>query len=221
MITLDDERRWYRYHHLFADLLKSILRQHRSGEQIRELHRRASQWYQNQGALSGAMIHTMAAQDFKRAAAIIDENIDSMFTHGNPPLLLSWIKDLPKEIVRDRLWMDVYYATTLAFLGQLDEVEPLLEAVEQRIQPGDPRQSEVLGHIAAVRAYAANLRGNGSDAIQMAAFSKRYLPQGHLAVREMVGYTLADTYYAIDDMQNAAQELYDLLRIGEKTSTVE
>ena len=220
VVSLDDERRWYRYHHLFADLLKSILRQQRTAEQIRELHRRAGQWHQAAGELDEAMRHTLAAQDFERAAEIIDENIVHMFTRSNPPLLLGWIKDLPEEILRSRPLMGVYYANTLTFLGLLDEVDPLLEAVEQRIQPDDPRRAEILEHVAAVRAYAANLRGDAAQAIRMALLSKSYQPEGRLAVRAITAYTLADTYFAVDDMPSAAQEFSDLLRIGEKNGQV-
>ncbi len=220
VISLDDERRWYRYHHLFADLLQSVLRLRRSKEQIQELHRRASQWYQVEGALDEAMRHILAAQDFERAAAIIDETIDSLFNRNNPEILLGWIKKLPKEILDNRPWMDVYYANTLTFLGQLNEVDSLLGAAEQRIKQGDPRRTEILGHITAVRAFAANLRGNWAEAIQMAALSKKYLPEGKPGLRGMIAYILADAYFAGDDMQSATQETSDLLKIGEKTGQV-
>ena len=68
VIPLDDERKWFRYHHLFADQLQSTLRQRRSAEEIRELHRRAGRWHQSEGSLEEAMSHAMAAQDFERAA---------------------------------------------------------------------------------------------------------------------------------------------------------
>lgn len=220
VISLDDERQWYRYHHLFADLLQSVLRVRRSKEQIRELHRRASRWYQAEGALDEAMRHTLAAQDFDRAAAIIDENIDRLFNRNNPEILLGWIKNLPKEILENRPWMDVYYANTLTFLGQLDEVDALLQSAEQRIKSGDPRRAEILGHITAVRAFAANLRGNWTDAVQMATLSKKYLPEGKPGFGGMIAYILADAYLAGDDMQSATREITDLLKTGEKTGQV-
>ncbi len=220
VISLDDERRWYRYHHLFADLLQSVLMARRSKEQIRELHRRASQWYQVEGELDEAMRHTLAAQDFERAAAIIDENIDRLFNRNNPEILLGWIKNLPEEILDSRPWLTVYYANTLTFLGQLNEVDPLLESAEQRIKADDPRRAEILGHIAAVRAFAANLRGNWNDAVQMATLSKKYLPEGKPGLGGMIAYILADAYFAGDDMQSATQEISNLLRTGEKTGQV-
>jgi len=98
--SLDDERKWYRYHHLFADLLKSTLAQRHSAEQIRELHRRASRWHQGEGSLEEAMTHAIAAEDYERAAAMIDENIVSMLSQSEGLTLLGWIEKLPQEIVR-------------------------------------------------------------------------------------------------------------------------
>ncbi|MCC7447314.1 MAG: LuxR family transcriptional regulator [Anaerolineae bacterium] len=220
VIPLDDERRWYRYHHLFADLLQSILRQRRSTEQINELHRRASQWYLDEELPGEAMTHILAARDFERAASVIDENIAGlihMFSRNQTPLLLSWIEKLPEEIRRSRPWIDVYRANMLALNLQLADVDPILDDVEKRIEPGSPRALEILGHVAAIRAYSANLRGDAARAITLANLAKEYLPgEEYLFARTMVAYTLADTYFAGDDMENARQALSDFLSIGKK-----
>ena len=221
VIPLDDERRWYRYHHLFADLLQSVLRQRRSAEQIRELHRRAGKWYEGNEQWGEAMAHIMDAQDFEHAASMIDENIVGlfhMFTQDKEPLLLNWIGKLPEEIKRGRPWIDVYRANLLALNLQLDDVEPILDDVEKRVEPDSPRASEILGHVAAVRAYSANLRGDAARAISMSDLAKKYLPgDGYPAMQGMAAFTLADTYFASDDMEGASRSLLDLLKIGEKT----
>jgi LuxR family maltose regulon positive regulatory protein len=217
LVPLDDGRRWYRYHHLFADLLKNILRQRRPAGQIRELHRRASRWHQREGFLEEAMIHAMAAQDFDQAALMIEENLSSMFSRNEVPVLLGWIDKLPREVVYSRPWIDVYRATTLALASQLDEVDPLLEDVEKRIEPGAAQSSELLGHIAAVRAYIANLRGDAARAIEMAALTQRHLPEANLTARGMAAYALADTYFAGDDMDRASHASQDMFRAGHKT----
>ncbi len=217
VMPLDDERRWYRYHHLFADLLKSTLGQRRSAEQMRELHRRASLWHQGEGSLEEAMIHAMAAQDFERAASMIDENIATMLSRSEAPVLLAWIEKLPEQIVRGCPWIDVYRANALALSGRLEQMEPLLDDLEKRIEPGAARASELLGHIAAIRAYAANLRGDAARVIEMATFTERYLQEEHLNARGMAAYALADTYFAGDDMDSASQASSRMLRIGEKS----
>jgi LuxR family maltose regulon positive regulatory protein len=216
VLPLDDERRWYRYHHLFADLLNSTLGKHRSTEEIRELHRRASHWHQGEGSLEEAMIHAMAAQDFKRAAAMIDENVVSMLSRSEAPVLLGWIEKLPEQIVRGRPSLDIYRAYTLALSGRPGEAEPLLEDVEQRIDPDSPRAAEYMGHIAAIRSYTANLWGDTDRVIEMAALAEQHLPEEHLIARGMANYALAVTYYAADDMDSTIKASLKMLDIGKK-----
>jgi LuxR family maltose regulon positive regulatory protein len=220
VIPLDDERRWYRYHHLFADLLQSVLRQRRSPEQIRELHRRAGEWYLEAELPGEAMDHILAAGEFERAAAMIDENIARlihMFSPKHESLLLKWIERLPEEIKRSRPWIDVYRANMLALNLQLQDVDSILDEAEKRVQPDTFRAAEILGYIAVVRAYAANLRGDAARSIAMADLAQKHLAgTGNLAARAMVAFTVADTYFAMDDMQHADQAVHELLEIGEK-----
>ncbi|HSR30366.1 MAG TPA: LuxR C-terminal-related transcriptional regulator [Anaerolineae bacterium] len=217
VIPLDDERRWYRYHHLFADQLTSTLRQRRSEEEIRELHRRAGRWHQSEGSLEEAMSHAMAAQDFERAASMIEQRFASMFSRSEVPVLLGWIDQLPEQLVRSRPWIDVYRANTLALAGRLEEVDALLDGVEGRLGPSTPHASELLGHIASIRAYAANLRGDAAHTIEMATLTAELLPEENLAARGMAAYALADTYCAEDDLDSASEALLNMLRVGEKT----
>jgi LuxR family maltose regulon positive regulatory protein len=216
LTPLDDKRRWYRYHHLFADLVNSTLKQRRSAEQVCELHRRASRWHQAEGSLEEAMIHAMAAQDFERAASMIEENIAIMLSRSEAPVLLGWIEKLPAPIARGRPWIDVYRANALALSGRLEQTESLLDEVERRIEADMPQASELLGHIAAIRAYAANLRGDAPRAIRMAALTETYLPDKHLNARGMAAYALAETCLAGDDMAGAEEASLKMLGVGEQ-----
>jgi LuxR family maltose regulon positive regulatory protein len=216
LTPLDEERRWYRYHHLFADLVNSTLKQRRSAEQVRELHRRASRWYQQERALEEAMIHAMAAQDFERAASMIDENIVSMLSHSEAPVLLGWIEKLPEPIVRGRPWLDIYRAYTLALSGRPDEAEPLLEDVEKRIEADMPQAAEYMGTIAAIRSYTANLWGEPDRVIELADLAEKQLPEEHLVARGMAIYALAVTHWANDDMDRAIKASLKMFEIGRK-----
>jgi LuxR family maltose regulon positive regulatory protein len=216
VLPLDDERRWYRYHHLFADLLQSTLRQHRSAEQIRELHRRASHWQQREGSLEEAMTHAIAAQDFERAASMIDENVVSMLSHSEAPVLLGWIEKLPQQILRERPSIDIYRAYTLALSGRPDEADRLLGDVEKRIDPDAPRAAEYMGHIAAIRSYTANLWSDTDRVIEMADLAEKHLPEEHLIARGMANYALAVTYWARDEMDSAIEASLKMLEIGKK-----
>jgi LuxR family maltose regulon positive regulatory protein len=162
------------------------------------------------------MTHTMAAQDFELAAKLINEYYFSMFSRSEIPVLLGWIEKLPDEIVRSHPWVDVYRAYTLALTSRTDAAESLLEEVEERIGPGAQRTSELLGHIAAIRAYTANLRGDAARVIEMARLSQKNLSEANLVAQGMAAYALADTYLASDDMEAAKQALMEMLRVGEK-----
>ncbi|TLN15039.1 hypothetical protein FDZ74_08680, partial [bacterium] len=220
VIPLDDSRRWYRYHHLFADLLQNVLRQRRSAEQIGELHRCAGKWYQAEGLPGEAMSHILDARDFEWAASLIEENIAGLihlFSRDKTPMILNWIERLPESVRRSHPSLEVYRASMLALNLELDEVELILSKVEKQIDPDAPRGGEMLGHIAAVRAYTANLRGNAASAIEMAALAKKFIPgETDLTAVGIVAYTLADTYFAADDMANARRELIEMLGICEK-----
>ncbi len=216
VVSLDNERRWYRYHHLFADLLRSSLNVSRPVEEVRELHHRASGWHQKHGSLEEAMKHTLAARDFERAAELIDEYYFSLFSHSEVPLLLSWIDELPDEIVLGRPWVDVYRAYTLALTSRTDEAEVLLDDLAERIHPDVYQASELSGHIAAIRSYIANLRGEARRVFEMAALSKENLSETNLIAQGMANYALADACIASDDLESANQALLDMLKVGEK-----
>ena len=213
LVPLDNRREWYRYHHLFADLLTSCLRQATSPERFQELHRRAGQWHQEHGSLEEAIKHTLAAQDFERAALTIGENLLTMLYRNEPPTLLTWIHKLP-ESVRSRPWINIYHAWTLALIGQADQAEALIQDTEQYAQPDGPGSADLLGIIAAARAYLASLRGDSDHAIELAHVAEEYLPEDNLQAHSAVALTLAEAHFARDDMDGASQALSHMMAIG-------
>ncbi|MEW5869541.1 MAG: LuxR C-terminal-related transcriptional regulator [Chloroflexota bacterium] len=220
VVPLDDVRGWYRYHHLFADLLNSLLRQQYSPAAIHMLHRAASQWFQAAGFLEDALEHALAAQDYERAAEMIETYLVALFSRSEVSVLLGWIEKLPSEIVRARPWIDVYRANTLALTGRSAEADALLDDVERRITPESPEQAELLGHIAAVRAYTANLRGNAARCIEMAALTSQYLPEKFLTAHGMAALARSDACLAQDDIKAAHQALQEMRKVGEQTGQI-
>jgi LuxR family maltose regulon positive regulatory protein len=102
LVPLDDERRWYRYHRLFAALLRATLQQTRP-EELPELHQRAAVWYQQKGLATEAVDHALAASDFQLAASLIEESADDMlWMHGQVTTVRAWFEMLPEALVRDR-----------------------------------------------------------------------------------------------------------------------
>ncbi len=99
LVSLDDRRRWYRYHHLFADVLQARLLDEQPG-QVPDLHRRASEWYEQNGELSEAVRHALAAGDFERAAGLVELAIPAMRRTRQEAKLRGWLEVIPDEVVR-------------------------------------------------------------------------------------------------------------------------
>jgi LuxR family maltose regulon positive regulatory protein len=130
LVPLDDRRRWYRYHHLFADVLQARLLDERSG-QLPDLHRRASVWFERSGEQSVAISHALAAEDFGRAADLIERAIPAMRITRQEAAVHSWLKALPDEVVRVRPMLSFAVAGALLTGGEPEEVEIRLQDAER------------------------------------------------------------------------------------------
>ena len=112
LVPLDDRRRWYRYHHLFADVLQAHLLDEQPDD-VPDLHRRASAWYEQNGERSEAIRHALAAEDFERAADLVELAIPAMRRSRQEATLRGWLEALPDELVRVRPVLSVGYAGAL------------------------------------------------------------------------------------------------------------
>jgi LuxR family maltose regulon positive regulatory protein len=108
LVPLDDERRWYRYHHLFLDTLRQLATANARPEQIAGLHGRASNWYGQNGFVGDALHHALLAGHHERAARIVEEHAWSMVRHGELGTLKRWIDALPSAVVSARPWLRIY-----------------------------------------------------------------------------------------------------------------
>ncbi len=122
LVPLDDRRRWYRYHHLFADVLQVRLLDEQPG-QVPGLHRRASVWYQQNGEPPMAIGHALAARDFGRAADLIELAIPVMRKTRQEATVRGWLEALPDEVVRVRPMLSFAVAGALLAVGELEGVE--------------------------------------------------------------------------------------------------
>jgi LuxR family maltose regulon positive regulatory protein len=135
VVPLDDKRHWYRYHHLFAEVLSAHLRAKQS-DQIATLHQRASVWYEQHGSPPDAIRHALAAADFARTAALIERFIPTMRRSRQEATLLGWLRALPAELLQTRPVLSVYYAGALLQSGELDGIEARLHDAERWLNPG-------------------------------------------------------------------------------------
>ena len=130
LVPLDDRRRWYRYHHLFADVLGARLLDEQPGA-VHALHRRASDWYEENGERSEAIRHALAGEDFARAADLVELALPAMRQGRQETTLRRWLEALPDELIRVRPVLSLACAGTLLIHGELDGVETRLRDAER------------------------------------------------------------------------------------------
>ena len=146
LIPLDDKRHWYRYHHLFAEVLHMHLMTEQP-DQIPVLHRRASEWYEQNDSTPEAIHHALAAQDFDRVADLIERVLPILQQSRQEPALLVWLKALPDELFQNRPVLSVHYAGTLLQNGQLDGVESRLHDAERwLVVPADLHERPIYAY---------------------------------------------------------------------------
>ena len=130
VVPLDDTRHWYRYHHLFAEVLSAHLMAEQP-DQVATLHRRASAWYEQHGSVADAIRHALAAEDFERAADLVELAIPAMRQSRQEATVLGWLKALPDELLHVRPVLSVGYAWALLLSGELEGVEARLRDAER------------------------------------------------------------------------------------------
>lgn len=218
VIPLDDERRWYRYHHLFSDVLNRRLA-YLYPHQLPTLHRRASQWYEQHRFIPEATHHALLAADQNRAARLVEENGCPLIMRGESITLLKWIAAVESQW-RSYPWLALQKAWALILTGRLDEVEPVLQAVEAlvsgREQTGEVRT--MLGCIAAARAHQANVQGEANLAAAYARQALQLLPDDDpfpCTLRSVATSILGDTSWLKGDLAEARQAYTTAVRIGQ------
>ena len=230
LVHLDDERRWYRYHHLFADLLRSRVEQAQP-DLVLALHCRASEWYESAELVEEAVAHAIAGEAFERAATLVEQNAMQMIIDGKHPTVSRWLEALPDELVRARPWLCVYHAWIRYWIGLREQVEECLQNAEQALastllpSKGEKQSAKVpipteteksalseaegqhiAGYIAAIRASNALSNEKIPRALEMAQRAVELLPEGDY-MRSLVGITLGAAHGSRGDVV-AAQQAY-------------
>jgi LuxR family maltose regulon positive regulatory protein len=217
IISLDNERRWYRYHHLFADLLRQRLQQDlgspKEGAESRmnELHIRASQWYEDNSLELEAFHHAAAANDIERAERLIEGKGIPLHLRGAVTSIIGWLEGLPRSVLdaRPSLWWR--YASLLLVNGQSTGVEEKLQAAEEGVaavlqgtEPDDKTRN-LLGQIAAARATLALTRYDVETMLAQSRRALEFLPPSNLTTRANANWTMGVAYMFQGDRAAAGQ----------------
>jgi LuxR family maltose regulon positive regulatory protein len=179
IIPLDDQRQWYRYHPLFAEVLQARLLDEQP-DQVFSLHQRAGEWYEHNGSAADAIRHVLAAKDFERAAILVELAVPEMRRNRQEATVteLGWLKALPDELVHFRPVLSVDYAYALFGGGELEAVEARLRDAERWLDTTADTAGMVVvdeeefhrlpGMIALLRAAQALVRGDMPETVKNA-----------------------------------------------------
>jgi LuxR family maltose regulon positive regulatory protein len=228
LVPLDSTGTWYRYHHLFAGFLRERLRREHP-DLGSDLHRRACRWYEQQGLLTEAADHALAAFDYALAARLIEQVFPAMlWQRGELATLLRWLEQLPREVTRTRPRLSVDLAWTLLWSARLEAIEPRLRDAEQApatsesLSELDPRAADraVRGEIAAIRAELARQEGDLASAIDLARQALANLAEGDRRVRGVTTGLLAGAYLWSGDAAAASHAYGEAVALSQTPSTM-
>jgi len=197
IIPLDDEGRWFRYHHLFADLLQARLPQTMPAESIDRLHMKAARWYEQNGFMREAIKHALNAKDYEYVSSLIEEEARAMMFTGQARTLQNWLASLPENSFEAnprlqlyRLWIDLMQETGDLSPQALLEKEELLRSL-----PPSPENERLRMELIAILARFVAFSGNTARAIQLAEEALARLPDGESALRARAYSALAIAYW--------------------------
>jgi len=215
LVPLDDERKWYRYHHLFADLLRARL------DQIYprlapQLHERAAAWHEQNGSILEAIHHASMVPDDEMVERLIKQNYLKMMNRGEMSWVRFWMGNLSKELVYRRPWLCLYEAMNRSWFGQLEEANLLLNEAEKRLRAeGSATGAQsMLGYHAYVKSRVTAMQGDTRRAIEFCLTALENIPVESLDLQIDFGITLGYEYFLYGDFSTANKILNETIQSG-------
>ena len=208
LVPLDDRRRWYRYHQLFADVLHARLRDEQPDD-VPDLHRRASAWYEQNDEPAEAIRHALAAQDFERAADLVELAIPAMRRSRQEAAVLGWLERLPDEVVRVRPVLSVGFAGALLACGEFESVEARLLDAErwldapaaEMVVVDDAEFRRLPAEIELYRAAQALVRGDGPGTVRHSRRALELSPADEHLGRASAAALMGIAFWASGDLE--------------------
>jgi LuxR family maltose regulon positive regulatory protein len=213
IVPLDDQREWFRYHRLFADLLRRRL-QYAHSALVPSLHARASHWFEQHGYLEEAVEHAFLARDIARAADLIENSAEAIMMRSQLTTLRNWLDRLPDEQITTRPTLCVYHAWAL-FLNNVS-----FETVEARLALIDSKAEPLASKAAPLKAYIAAFRGSMRQASSFARQALEQLPEGDHFLRGMAYLILASSELSEGNPQAGYQALDQAAQLSSQTGNI-
>jgi LuxR family maltose regulon positive regulatory protein len=217
LVPLDGDRNWYRYHHLFADLLKQRLKLSQDHD-MQELHLRAREWYSQQGQDRDALQHSLLAEDFETAAELINQLAMEVVQKGEYQTVSGWINALPESIQKSHPYLWALDVWALRMEGKFDAAESKIAEVEEAIEDpahaGSEDLENIVGLINSHKAYIAFIRGDLDNSVAVARKSLTQLPPGLVVIQTLTTLYLGVALRYQGKLQEALEIYTDALKLG-------
>jgi LuxR family maltose regulon positive regulatory protein len=223
LLAMDEERHWYRYHQLFADLLRRRVAQRVGPAGVTQLHVRASRWYEQSELTVEAVSHALASGDAERLAHLIEHNALATFFQGHRATAVKWLEAVPNELMRSRPWLSLAYAWVMASSGQWNMVESLLSSAESASRlwdldrsasrpdaapsprSRDPEARRMAGHFLVLQAYMTGIKGDMDTARELARSALQCVPAEDQAIRSLAANLVGSTLRLSGDLAGASK----------------
>jgi LuxR family maltose regulon positive regulatory protein len=222
IISLDDKRCWYRYHHLFQDLLTMRLKQS-TPERMNALHRSAAEWYESNGWVSESVQHYIQGMDFNRAADLVEQHTLRLFAQGELDQLVGWIQKLPADLSARRPWLSIHQAWVLAFAGKNSEAESLIEVAKQGLEETNPSpevRNKLLAEIHAIHGLLSITSGNIQGALTLTDLLDEDIPPDGLFARSVIHWSLGYAWRMQGQLDKAMTAFQKVLDIGRQINNI-
>ena len=215
VIPLDSDGIWFRYHRLFADLLRRRLYRE-NGVSIAALHKRASDWYEAHGYVPSAIDHALDAEDYDRAGRLIESTAENSLSRSEMSTLLDWLGALPDSAKRSRPALFLYHAW-VKFLGghSLDQVDALLKQAEMHDQ-----NKALSGELSALRASLAIMEGEIDSSIQLANEALHSLPEERVYLRGLAIRNLGSAHELRGNLAPAISAFEQAVRLDQRAGNI-
>jgi LuxR family maltose regulon positive regulatory protein len=216
LVPLDNKRTWYRYHHLFSDLLRTQAHKSLGDEVVAGLHLRAAEWHEKNGTLLEAINHASLAADDEMVERLIERHYIDMVNRGEMSWVRYWMGKLSKDLIYRRPWLCLYEALSRSWFGQLEEANLLLAEAKKRIQAEDPAPGTqtMLAYHSFVKSRITAMQGDTRRAIELCLSARDQIPGDNLALQNEFSITLGYEYFVYGDFVNANKVLHETIRSG-------
>jgi LuxR family maltose regulon positive regulatory protein len=219
LIPLDDEGHWYRYHHLFADLIRD-LQNVRDKEETARLHRRASDWYAQAGLAGEAIQHALDGEDYATAVHLIESHAMDMVMQWHKKTVTGWMEALPPEWATQSPKANLAFAWMHVLIGDYSQVSPYTERLRAMFSDSlmDGEDTVLKAEWLALQAMLLNSQGKPAESLDLANRALEIVPEQDSYVRSLIYMGLAGAYQQMDDYAQAVEAFQMIVQHGREAA---